>query len=210
MVKLTLKATNASQMAVSNDSTFTGLSYEPYATTKDWILSESVGQKTVYVRFRNSSGGTVGTSASINLTTSALIPLTPSNSEGQVLGKRKYAEGALIRAIGDIDVWIVKYVGNKQYKRLILSPSVFNNYGHLKWEDVLDIDQADVNSFTTSELVRAVNDKKVYKLFPAGDTGEKKWIITAEAFNRLEYDWDSIYEINEFDGNSYITAQNIE
>ena len=119
-------------------------------------------------------------------------------------------EGALIRAIGDIDVYIVKYVGNKKFKRLILSPSVFNNYGHLKWSDIRDVDPAVVNAFTTSELVRAVGDPKVYKLYPAGDIGEKRWIKTAEAFLRMGFDWDAIYEINSFDRDSYITGSDLE
>jgi len=119
-------------------------------------------------------------------------------------------EGALIRAVGDIDVYIVKYVGAKQFKRLILSPSVFNSYQHLKWTDVQDIEKSVVDSFTTSELVRAVNDAKVYKLYPAGDTGEKRWVKTAEGFNRMGFDWDAIYEINSVDRNSYVTGANIE
>jgi len=177
-------------------------------------LSEGIGQKTVYVRFRSSSGGTADTSASINLAASVLTPLTPSvpasKPPGQVLGAQRFADGAMIRAIGDIDVYIVKYVGDKQFKRLILSPSVFNSYGHLKWEDVLDVEKSLVDSFTTSELVRAVNDTKVYKLYPAGDTGEKRWVKTAEGFNRMGFDWDAIYEINAVDRNSYVTGAVIE
>ncbi len=119
-------------------------------------------------------------------------------------------EGGLIRAIGDIDVWIVKYVGAKKFKRLILSPSVFNSYGHLKWSDIKDVDQSTVNSFTTSDLVRAVNDTAVYMLYPAGDTGEKRWVTTAEAFTRMSFDWDSIYQINQVDRDSYSAGQAIE
>ena len=119
-------------------------------------------------------------------------------------------EGALIRAIGDIDVYIVKYVGAKKFKRLVLSPSVFNNYGHLRWEDVMDIEQSAVNSFATSELVRSVNDHKVYKLYPQGDTGQKRWIKDYNVFTRMGFDTDSIYEINEFDRDSYITETDLE
>lgn len=119
-------------------------------------------------------------------------------------------EGGLIRAAGDIDVYIVKYMGTKKFKRLILSPSVFNSYQHLKWGDVKDIDKSIVDSFTTSELVRAVGDAKVYKLYPAGDIGEKRWVTTAEAFTRMSFDWDSIYEINQVDRDSYMTGSVIE
>jgi hypothetical protein len=119
-------------------------------------------------------------------------------------------EGGLIRAKGDIDVYIIKYVGTKKFKRLILSPSVFNSYQHLKWGDIKDVDKSVVDSYTTSELVRAVGDPKVYKLYPSGDTGQKRWIATADAFNRLGFDWNSIYEINQVDRNSYIDGASIE
>ena len=101
-------------------------------------------------------------------------------------------------------------MGAKKFKRLILSPSVFNNYGHLKWSDVRDIEQVVVDAFTTSELVRAVGDEKVYKLYPSGDTGQKRWIKTANVFSRMGFDADSIYEINSFDRDSYLTGNDLE
>jgi len=119
-------------------------------------------------------------------------------------------EGAIIRAVGDIDVYIVKYVGAKKFKRLILSPSVFNSYQHLKWSDIKNIDKSVIDLFTTSELVRAVGDPKVYKLYPSGDTGEKRWIKTAGTFNNMGFDWDAIYEINQVDRDSYIEGVVIE
>lgn len=115
-------------------------------------------------------------------------------------------EGAIIRAKGDIDVWIVKYVGNKKLKRLVLSPSVFNGYKHLKWENILNVERSIVDSFTTSDLVRAVDDDKIYKLYPSGDTGQKRWIANSDVFTRLGLDADAVYEINTVDRNSYITG----
>lgn len=119
-------------------------------------------------------------------------------------------DGALIRATGDPDVFIVKYIGAKKFKRLVLSPAVFNNYGHLKWENVMVIDKATVDSFITSDLVRAVGDKKVYRLFASGDTGQKRWVKTSAAFAKFGLDWDSIYEINNFDRDSYVAGAVLE
>jgi hypothetical protein len=130
---------------------------------------------------------------------------TPSPSPNPSL-----PDGALIRANGGIDVYIVKYMGTKMFKRLILSPSVFNSYQHLKWSNVMDVDQSVLDSFTTSNLVRAVNDPKVYELYPAGDTGQKRWIETADVFTRLGLDWDSVYEINQVDRDSYVTGDPLE
>ena len=119
-------------------------------------------------------------------------------------------EGGLIRANNDIDVYIVKYVGTESFKRLILSPTVFNSYQHLHWSDIKVVDQSVVNSFVTSDLVQAVNDTKVYKLTPSGDTGQRQWIETADAFNQLGYHWDAIYQINQTDLNSYTNGPTIK
>ncbi len=57
-VTLTLAATNATQMLISNNSSFSDVtSWLSYATSKTWTLLSGVGTKTVYVKFRSSSGG---------------------------------------------------------------------------------------------------------------------------------------------------------
>ena len=119
-------------------------------------------------------------------------------------------EGALIKTANNPDIYIVKYVGTKKFKRLILSPSVFNNYGHLKWEDVMDVSQAVLDEFTTSKLVRAVGDDKIYRLYAQGDTGQKRMIKNNSVLTRLGLDLDSIYEINRFDRESYIKGLDLE
>lgn len=109
-------------------------------------------------------------------------------------------EGAMIRAKGGFDVYIVKYKNGKKFKRLILSPSVFKSYGHLKWEDIIDVDQTILDAYVTSEYVFVAGDNKVWKLESAGDTGKK--IDVSAASN---YDGDSVYEINATDRDSYVT-----
>jgi hypothetical protein len=125
------------------------------------------------------------------------------------------ADGDLIRnpnaeGMAQFDVYIAKIVGEKKFKRLILSPHVFESYGHLKWENIKDVDQATMDSFTTSDLVRADGDTKVYKLTADGDTGTKQWLnMTAEEFEAAGYDWDSIYIINTVDRDAYTTGADI-
>lgn len=116
-------------------------------------------------------------------------------------------EGDTIKVADNPDVYIAKYVGSKKFKRLILSPTVFNSYGHLSWSKIKTVTQAELDAFTTSDLVRAVGDPKVYKLTPNGDDGSKQWInMTAEAFTSGGWDWDSIYEINTVDRDNYSAA----
>ncbi len=132
-------------------------------------------------------------------------PSSNYNSEEELMAQ-SIKEGAIIRAEGDIDVYIVKYIKSKKFKRLILSPSVFNNYGHLKWENIVVVNKPVLDLFITSDLVKAVDDEKIYRLYPSEDIGEKRWVKTSEAFERMGFDWDEVYEINQFDRDSYITG----
>jgi len=117
-----------------------------------------------------------------------------------------FANGDLVREADEFDVYIVKLVGVKKFKRLILNPDVFNMYGHLNWADIQVVADGSLADYTTSELVRADGDEKVYKLFPDGDVGTKKWVDSLDCFTTMEYDWDSVYVINTFDRDSYTTA----
>ena len=119
-------------------------------------------------------------------------------------------EGDIIKTATNPDVYIAKYVGAKKFKRLILNPAVFSSYGHLKWSNLKTVTQAEMDVFTTSDLVRALNDTKVYRLIPNGDVGTRQWMnMSAEAFTAGSWDWDSIYVINNVDRDNYTTGADI-
>lgn len=114
-------------------------------------------------------------------------------------------DGDLIRVSGTFDIYIVKIIGAKKFKRLILNPDIFNFYGHLKWGNIKDVDQVTVDGFVLSNLIIEVNadgsvvDNKVYRVSSAAgsDTGEKRWLnMSATQFEAAGYDWDAIYKIN--------------
>jgi len=117
-----------------------------------------------------------------------------------------FEDGDIVREADEFDVYIIKLVGDKKFKRLILNPDVFNMYGHLEWENIQVVADGTLADYTTSELVRADGDEKVYKLFPDGDVGTKKWVDSLDCFTSQGYDWDSVYIINTFDRDSYTTA----
>ena len=56
-VTLSLFALDAAEMAISNSPTLAGSSFEPYATTKEWLLTEGDSEKMVYAKFKTSAGG---------------------------------------------------------------------------------------------------------------------------------------------------------
>lgn len=130
-----------------------------------------------------------------------------------ISNETKIKDGSLIRGKDQNDVYIVKTIGNKLFKRLVLSPKVFDSYGHLKWENIIEVSIDFLENFITSNLVRAtaVGDPKTYFLYPepvnlegsGGDTGIKRWITDENIFNSLKLDWDAIYTINETDRDAY-------
>ena len=79
-VNLTISATGATKMKVSNYADFTGATWENYATTKTWQLSSSDGTKTVYINFKTTSGANVSKSDSIILDTTLADPTLSINS----------------------------------------------------------------------------------------------------------------------------------
>jgi micrococcal nuclease len=106
--------------------------------------------------------------------------------------------GAVIRTANNPDVYIVKYSNGKDFKRLILNPKVFQSYGHLKWENILTVDQNTMNSFNNSDLVRVDGQTQIYELLPSGDSGNRISVSTTD-----NIDLDSIYTINATDFASY-------
>ena len=68
-VDLTIFATAAYTMELSNTSDFASSTWEPYVTSHPWVLTDGAGTKTVYGRFRAVNGADVGSAqASIELT----------------------------------------------------------------------------------------------------------------------------------------------
>ena len=55
-VILTLSAGGAKQMMIANDSNFKNANWENYTTTKKWTLTKGNGEKTVYVKFKDTAG----------------------------------------------------------------------------------------------------------------------------------------------------------
>lgn len=118
-------------------------------------------------------------------------------------------EGAVIRARGGIDVFIVKYSNGKKFKRLVLNPSVFEHYGHLSWDDVMDVDAYVLECFATSDLVRSEGSRNVFRLYPSGDYGTKR-LLRPGAYSKYYVDQDSIYTINRFDEDSYVWGRPLD
>ena len=111
-------------------------------------------------------------------------------------------EGATIKTVNNPDVYIVKYKNGKQFKRLVLNPQVFESYGHLRWEDILTVDQNTMNSFANSDLVIVDGQTDIYQLVSNGNVGTKVLLEST-----VGYDLDSAYTINGVDFGNYVIGE---
>lgn len=166
------------EIAVSASFDFKDSSWEAYDRDKmNSVLSE---KRTVYVKFRNAEGGV-----------SDVITIFP--------GSVVLNEGDIVKTADSFDVYIIKYKGGKRFKRLILSPSVFSSYQHLRWENLKTVSQSQMDDYTTSSLAQVMGDPNLYELTPLGDTGKRRLVNLSEG-----HDPDSAYEINSVDRDSYL------
>ncbi len=154
-------------------------------------------------------------SVSLSITTivwlSGIVALTPLQGveAAAISNVDQLQDGDLIRATGDVNVWFFKKNPNgTMFKRLILSPSVFNSYKHFTWASIKEVTPEVRDSLTTSIFVQVTGKPAIYALQPnlLGDDGVVRLITNAEAFVNAgtKYSaWDYVYQINETDFKSY-------
>lgn len=114
-----------------------------------------------------------------------------------------YPDGSLLRARGDYKVYIIK----DGYKRWIQHANIFNMYGHLRWADIIDVSQEDLNQYQDAWLIRTNGDKRIYEV---DAHGIKHWLnMTAEQFVASGRKWEMVYVVNNFERDFYKTGANI-
>ena len=110
-------------------------------------------------------------------------------------------------------VYIVKIVGDTKYIRHIVSLEIFNYYGHLKWENLKQVDSLDEYSLSgwvrhnTGPNGTAGPTDKVYEI--NGDQ-TKHWInMTAEDFLSHGGSEPAIYSVNQGELDLYATGADV-
>ena len=207
-VNLTLGATGASQMMIGNDNAFTGGAWLTYATSKSWTLTAGAGTKTVYAKFRDTSGN-------ISLSVSSTIQLlegysttTPTTTVPEVEEQKTIScPLTMEKAYRHKTAKAIFYVTEDCTKRPFNKSNVFFTYFD-SWDDVMVLDTMNLlNNIPNDKLgfmpwghkydpkygalVKIVSDPKVYLLL-----GDKKyWITSEEVFNSLKYSWNWIEDV---------------
>ena len=110
-------------------------------------------------------------------------------------------DGSLFVLAGTSELYQAHVVDGTLFKRLILNPAVFAGYG-FQLDDVRSVEQAEFDRWTTTDLARLGDDARVWRLFPDGGEGVRRWLdITPQQFEAAGFDWDAVISINqaEFD-----------
>ena len=116
---------------------------------------------------------------------------------------KKYPDGSLLRARGDIKVYVI----NNGWKRHIVSPKIFNFYGHLGFDKVIEVNKSVVDSYPESRLIQLVGDKKIYEL---DNLNAKHFLdISKDKFLSLGRKTESVFVINQKEFIFYKTGASI-
>jgi len=111
-------------------------------------------------------------------------------------------DGSLIMHAGTPDIYVVRGI----YKRY-LAPEVLPFYG-LDATKVITVQEAVFQSYMPSNYIRAINEKKVYAVWP---DGTKHWLnMTAQHFTDSHRDWNSVFIVNNLESNFYRVGPDIK
>ncbi|MFA5075950.1 MAG: hypothetical protein WC480_00860 [Patescibacteria group bacterium] len=209
-VTLNLAATNATQMIIANSADFAGASWETFATTKNWTLTDGDGQKTVYTQFKNTYGQSGIVSDSITLATPSQPgggttppPTPPANNseEGddqQIEEPQTYAAGSLVKAPEFATVY---YIGDDAKRHIFPDEHVYFSH-YSDFSQVLTIPLTDLQqyplganmTYKPGSLVKLTTDPKVYRV----DTPNiLRWIVSEEVFYALGYNFSLVHDLSD-------------
>ncbi|MEK9157660.1 MAG: hypothetical protein AAB638_00565 [Patescibacteria group bacterium] len=111
-------------------------------------------------------------------------------------------DGALIAHAGTPDTYVIWGT----YKRY-LAPEVLKFYG-LENIKVNIVPEAVFQSYMPSNYIRAIDEKKVYAVWP---DGTKHWLnMTAQTFTDSYRDWNSVFIVNNLESNFYRIGADIK
>jgi len=153
-------------------------------------------------QYKKSGFGTSESSSLFSFTATSVsdIPIIIDEEEDVV---PDYPEGSLLRTKGDYKVYIIK----GDYKRWIQTAEIFNNYGHLTWDSIIDVDSSVLTKYQEAWMIRADNDTKVYEL---NADATKHWInMTAEQFTLTGHKWDMVFIVNDWERDFYTTEADV-
>jgi len=191
-VTLTLGATDASDMMISNSLDFSTSSWESYATSKAWTLTGGDGEKTVYAKFRSIEGG-VSMIIWDTIMMEAGIAPTELTAEPELYG----GEVEINDLVKGPNHSAVYFVGNDGKRHAFPNEPVYFSY-YADFSQVKVISNASLAAIPLDGnvtmrpgtwLIKIQSVDKVYAVEPGGVI---RWITTQEVADELYGAWTGI------------------
>ncbi len=131
-------------------------------------------------------------------------------SEVKIISRQvldRYPNARLVRTPNDSTIHYLFQRPEIQWLRIeIPSPTVFISYENNYWGNVSRVDSSDIQAYPRTKLIKSAANKSVYLL--EGNT--KRLIKSAEVFDKNNYNWAEIVEINRIHLDSYRDGQIVE
>jgi len=106
-----------------------------------------------------------------------------------------YRNARLVRAPGTEKVYFITGQGLIHH---VPNPESFVSYGN-RWEDIVEVSIAELQSYEVANLIRKTDDFRVYK----AQDGVKYWIQTQGTFRKFGLDPNKILAVSTVEFNSY-------
>ncbi|MDD5341587.1 MAG: hypothetical protein PHC97_04100, partial [Patescibacteria group bacterium] len=210
-VNLSISASGltASEMIISDNSSFTGASFEPFSATKNWTLSGGYGDKTVYLVLKDANGTTSQLcSASINYSQTGAPTPVPTQPSAPILHGSEPAAplpsdvqaGELVKIAGINSVYFISSDNRRHaFPNEMVFFSWFKDFSNVKTISSSTLALIPLGSDVTIRpgtwLLKVQSDPKVYAVEAYGVL---RWVKTETvAQNLYGADWNKkILDIN--------------
>lgn len=126
-----------------------------------------------------------------------------ATSTPQISSSSNFPDGSLIRVKGDTRVYVVQ----GKYRRWLRTPEIFNSYGHLRWENIIEVMPTQRDFYQESSLIRAAGDTRVYEI---DSRGLKHWLrMSAAQFLLSGRNFSAVFEVNQRERDLYARGADI-
>ncbi|MCF6276700.1 MAG: hypothetical protein L3J07_02505 [Candidatus Magasanikbacteria bacterium] len=216
-VTITFNILDADRMAVSNSKDFAGSVFTPFTSKLNWKLPSGNGEKTVYSKFL-SSGGTASTYFDTILL-NELNTETETDTQTEKQGSDcSLKEGGVYKTPNSSAVYLVTPDCKKRaFSRADVFYTYFDSWNNVEIveEKRLETVEDDTLGFMPwgpkydpkyGALVKITTDPMVYLLLG----NQKYWIDSEEVFNKLNYSWNWIEDIDPRLLNKYTIGEIID
>jgi hypothetical protein len=183
------------------DNTNTALTYATTNAVYKVDINEISGSETAVPEVTYSASGITKDAWNNPLAAIAEGDVTEVSEITDLTPVTELVDGDVARIGSAEEVYVIKLVGSNKYKRHIVSPMVFNSYGHLSWDAIKSVSSLD--DYSLSAWVRVCTGANgapaaTDKVYEVNADSTMHWLnMTAAQFYARGGSDEAIYNVND-------------